>query len=84
VVRWHRARCQPWFRIFNPVRQGQRFDADGAWVRRWVPELATVPERFVHAPWTTPDAPPGYPAPVVDLAFGRERALAAFKAATSS
>ena len=45
---------QPWFRIFNPVLQGQRFDADGAWVRRWIPELANVPTRYVHAPWQMP------------------------------
>ncbi len=74
--------AQPWFRIFNPVRQGQRFDPDGRWVRRWLPELASVPDRFVHAPWESPAPVPGYPEPIVDLAFARERALAAFKAAT--
>ena len=74
--------AQPWFRIFNPVRQGQRFDPDGRWVRRWVPELAAVPDRFVHAPWESPAQVSGYPEPIVELAFGRERALAAFKAAT--
>lgn len=76
--------AQPWFRIFNPVRQGQRFDPTGAWVRRWVPEISSVPERFVHAPWESPDPVPGYPAPIVDLREARERALAAFKAATRS
>ena len=74
--------AQPWFRIFNPVRQGQRFDPQGAWVRRWVPELEAVPERFIHAPWEWDGTVPGYPAPIVDLKVGRERALAAFKAAT--
>jgi deoxyribodipyrimidine photo-lyase len=74
--------AQPWFRIFNPVRQGQRFDPQGSWVRRWVPELEAVPERFVHAPWEWDGSAPGYPAPIVDLKIGRERALAAFKAAT--
>ena len=74
--------AQPWFRIFNPVRQGQRFDPDGRWVRRWVPELAAIPDRFVHAPWESPAQVSGYPEPIVELAFGRERALAAFKAAT--
>jgi deoxyribodipyrimidine photo-lyase len=82
---------QPWFRIFNPVLQGQRFDPDGAWVRRWVPELADVPTAHVHAPWrmstwqaAAAGITPGrsYPEPVVDLAWARERALAAFRAAT--
>lgn len=75
--------AQPWFRILNPVRQGQRFDPDGQWVRHWIPELAGLPDRFVHAPWEAPDPVRGYPAPIVDLAEGRARALAAFKAATS-
>jgi deoxyribodipyrimidine photo-lyase len=84
---------QPWFRIFNPVRQGSRFDPDGSWVRRWLPELANVPDRYIHAPWEMPGdiaAAAGvrlgttYPAPIVDLAAGRERALAAFKAASES
>ncbi len=85
------ADAQPWFRIFNPVRQGTRFDPEGQWVRSWVPELAGVPERYVHAPWEMPEAVamaagvrPGetYPRPIVDLAAARERALAAFKSAT--
>jgi deoxyribodipyrimidine photo-lyase len=76
------ADAQPWFRIFNPVRQGLRFDPEGRWVRRWVPELRDVDERHVHAPWEAPVPPAGYPAPIVDLAVGRARALAAFKAAT--
>ena len=50
---------QPWFRIFNPVRQGLRFDPDGAWVRRWVPELADVADRHVHAPWESTRAAAG-------------------------
>jgi deoxyribodipyrimidine photo-lyase len=84
---------QPWFRIFNPVRQGSRFDPDGSWVRRWVPELASVPDRYIHAPWEMPAdvaATAGvrlgttYPHPIVDLAAGRERALAAFKAASET
>jgi deoxyribodipyrimidine photo-lyase len=72
---------QPWFRIFNPVRQGKRFDPEGQWVRRWLPELKAVPDRFVHAPWESPDEIADYPRPVVELAVGRERALAAFKSA---
>ena len=49
---------QPWFRIFNPVLQGRRFDPDGDWVRRWVPELASVPARYIHAPWEMPERMP--------------------------
>ncbi len=79
---------QPWFRIFNPVLQGQRFDPDGAWVRRWVPELAKVPAKHIHAPWEMPDQigveagvrlGEDYPMPIVELSAGRERALAAFR-----
>jgi deoxyribodipyrimidine photo-lyase len=80
---------QPWFRIFNPQLQGERFDPEGSWVRRWVPELAGVPVDQVHAPWRMDRAAArragvvlgeSYPEPIVDLAFGRERALAAFRA----
>ncbi|MEL7309909.1 MAG: deoxyribodipyrimidine photo-lyase [Pseudomonadota bacterium] len=79
----------PYFRIFNPVSQGERFDAQGDYVRRWVPELARVPNKFIHCPWKLPDAKakeigfrPGsdYPNPIVDLKTTRESALAAFKA----
>ncbi len=80
---------QPYFRIFNPILQGKRFDPSGAYVRRWVPELARVPETRIHEPWTmTPDeqAHAGvrigvdYPAPIVDHAEARARALAVFAA----
>ena len=77
---------QPFFRVFNPVSQGEKFDPGGAYVRTWVPELARVPDRWVHAPWTAPagalDAAGAgaYPAPVVDLARGRQRALEAYRA----
>jgi deoxyribodipyrimidine photo-lyase len=74
--------AQPWFRILNPVRQGQRFDPDGSWVRKWIPELDFVADRYVHSPWEAPSPVPGYPDPIVDLAEARTRALAAFKAAT--
>jgi deoxyribodipyrimidine photo-lyase len=82
---------QPWFRIFNPVLQGRRFDGDGAWVRRWVPELRDVPDRYVHEPWAMPDEVQAdvrvrigetYPQPVIGLQEGRDRALAAFDAAS--
>ena len=80
----------PYFRVFNPVSQGRRFDPDGDYVRRWVPELADVPAAHVHEPWTMPpevQAVSGcvigrdYPAPIVDHAAARERALAAYAAA---
>jgi deoxyribodipyrimidine photo-lyase len=71
----------PFFRIFNPVAQGRRFDPDGAYVRRWVPELAGLDARHVHAPWEAPGGPPaGYPAPIVDHAVEREEALARYGA----
>lgn len=70
----------PYFRIISPVRQGERFDADGSWVRRWVPELRSLRDGVVHAPWTTPrGAPGGYPAPVVHDAAARARAIAAWR-----
>jgi deoxyribodipyrimidine photo-lyase len=74
------ADAAPFFRIFNPVLQGEKFDPRGNYVRRFVPELENVPEKFIHRPWDAPIPPDNYPAPIVDLAAGRERALAAFKA----
>jgi deoxyribodipyrimidine photo-lyase len=77
--------AQPWFRIFNPVLQGERFDAEGSYVRRWVPELARLPSRWIHAPWTAPAgvlAQAGvrlgvdYPLPVEDHSVARARFLA--------
>ncbi len=82
------ADAAPYFRIFNPVTQGERFDPGGAFVRRWVPELAELPARWVHAPWAAPAdvlAEAGvrlgetYPAPIVDHGEARSRALAAYE-----
>jgi deoxyribodipyrimidine photo-lyase len=82
------ADAAPYFRIFNPVLQGKRFDADGAYVRRYVPELADLPDEFIHAPW---EAPPliltnarvrlgeNYPHPIILPEQGRDRALAAYE-----
>lgn len=80
------ADAQPFHRIFSPTRQGERFDPDGAYVRRWVPELARVAGGRIHEPWAIPPLErrglcPDYPPPVVDLAAGRARALAAFEEA---
>ncbi|ATE62839.1 cryptochrome/photolyase family protein [Thauera sinica] len=81
--------AQPYFRIFNPVAQSQKFDAQGRFIRRYLPELAQVPDRFIHAPWTMGGLDQqaararigqDYPAPVVDHAAARERTLARFAA----
>ncbi len=66
----------PYFRIFNPVKQGQEHDPDGDYVRAYVPELRDVPGPLVHEPWRLPDGPPnGYPRPIVDHKAEREEAL---------
>jgi deoxyribodipyrimidine photo-lyase len=65
-------------RVLNPLRQAERFDPDGEYVRRYVPELSDVDVRYVHRPWELPDKEhKGYPPPIVDLAEGRARFLAA-------
>jgi deoxyribodipyrimidine photo-lyase len=85
--------AQPYFRIFNPVTQSERFDPEGAFIRRHLPALARVPARYVHAPWTLPadlQAASGcvigrdYPAPIVDHAAQREKALALYGRAKAS
>ena len=68
----------PFFRIFNPVVQSRRFDPEGAFIRRWIPELEKVPRAHIHAPWEMPPPTRLYPAPVVHLETARKRALAAF------
>jgi deoxyribodipyrimidine photo-lyase len=75
------ADAQPYFRIFNPVLQGEKFDPTGDYVRRWVPELAGLPDKAIHRPWTSVQRPPAgiYPEPVVDHGKARDRALAAFR-----
>ena len=82
------ADAAPYFRIFNPIAQGEKFDGDGGYVRRWVPELRRLSNRWLHAPWT---APPevlrqagvrlghDYPRPIVDHDEARQRALQALK-----
>jgi deoxyribodipyrimidine photo-lyase len=71
--------AQPYFRIFHPVKQGLRFDPDGAYVRRFVPELRDIDARFVHCPWQAPSPPRDYPAPIVDHAERRQMALRRFE-----
>ena len=73
--------AQPYFRIFNPTSQGERFDPAGEYVRRWVPELEGLPGKAVHRPWAARPRPSAYPAPIVDHARERAVALARFRAA---
>ena len=79
--------AQPYFRIFNPVSQSEKFDAEGKFIRRYLPQLAELPDRLIHAPWTaTPEelAAAGvqlgknYPKPIVDHAEAREKTLARY------
>ncbi len=80
----------PYFRIFNPMLQGEKFDPEGVFVRRFVPELAAIPARYIHRPWEMPPLTmalhgfiPGetYPLPIVDHAIVKARTLAAYRAA---
>ncbi len=71
------ADAAPFFRIFNPIVQGERYDPDGAYIRRWVPELAHLSSKAIHRPWEA--GVPGYPKPIVDHAMARQRALDAFQ-----
>jgi deoxyribodipyrimidine photo-lyase len=82
--------AQPWFRIFNPLTQSERFDPQGRFIRRYLPELAAVPDKYLHAPWTLPATEQqrlgcvigrDYPAPIVDHGVQRTLALALFKQA---
>jgi deoxyribodipyrimidine photo-lyase len=82
--------AQPYFRIFNPVKQSERFDGEGEFIRRFVPELARVPKAYIHAPWTMPPLEQqaagcrigrDYPAPIVDHAKQRAKALALYRGA---
>ncbi len=83
------ADAAPYFRIFNPITQGAKFDPDGLYVRRWVPELAKLPAPLIHAPWTAPAEilksagivlGKTYCLPIVDHAAARARALQAYEA----
>jgi len=70
----------PYFRVFNPVSQGRKFDPHGDYVRRWVPELRGIDGAAVHEPWTVADPPRDYPAPIVDHAVERKESLARYAA----
>ncbi len=82
------ADAAPYFRIFNPVLQGEKFDKEGEYVKTWVPELKQLPSKYIHAPWEAPgeilkDANivlgKTYPLPLIDHALGRKRALEAYQ-----
>ena len=81
------ADASPYFRIFNPMIQGEKFDPDGTYVRKWVPELARLSSKYIHAPWSAPTAVLAgsdvqlgvtYPQPIVDHVAARQRALDAY------
>ena len=81
------ADAAPYFRVFNPILQGEKFDPDGVYVRRWVPEIGGLPDSLIHQPWSaTPlelasaevELGKTYPHPIIDHKVGRERALAAY------
>jgi deoxyribodipyrimidine photo-lyase len=82
------ADAAPYFRVFNPVLQGQKFDPKGRYVRRWVPEISALPDKFLHRPWETParvleqagiELGKDYPEPIVDLKLSRQEALQRFQ-----
>lgn len=77
--------ASPYFRVFNPVTQGERFDPDGAYVRRWVPELAHLPGKAAHTPWKHPEGSDhGYPSPIVDHADERRESLDRYESTRES
>ncbi len=85
------ADAAPYFRIFNPVLQGEKFDPQGSYVRAFVPEISNLPDKWLHHPWDAPESVlsnagitmgADYPKPIVDHSFARNRALAAFKSIT--
>jgi deoxyribodipyrimidine photo-lyase len=73
------ADAAPYFRVFNPVLQSQKFDPKGEYIARWVPELRDLDTKGRHEPWTAGDAAAGYPAPIVDLKTSRKAALDAYQ-----
>jgi deoxyribodipyrimidine photo-lyase len=80
------ADAAPYFRIFNPITQATRFDPKGTYIRAWVPELAAVPDQWIHQPWEAPtevlrtasvQLGNNYPSPIVEHAVARAEALSA-------
>jgi deoxyribodipyrimidine photo-lyase len=84
--------AQPWFRIFNPVTQSEKFDGQGKFIRKYIPELAKCPDKDIHAPWLIAplkrlsiglELGKDYPLPIVEHAAQREKVLLLYKAATA-
>ena len=82
------ADASPYFRIFNPITQGEKFDKTGAYVRKWCPELKDLPDKYLHSPWKADEATlkkagvelgKTYPRPIIEHSEGRERALKAWE-----
>lgn len=87
------ADAAPFFRIFNPITQGKKFDSKGEYTRKYVPELSALPDKYLHSPWEAPaevlqdagiEIGKTYPKPIVDLALSRQKALDAYKAIKNS
>ena len=87
------ADAAPYFRVFNPMLQGERFDPNGSYVSRWIPELSDMPVRWIHRPWEAPAVVreeagvrlrDDYPKPIVEHAVARQAALAAFRSLPKS
>jgi len=87
------ADASPYFRVFNPILQGEKFDKEGLYVKKYCPELSKVPSKFIHKPWEAPSnilnacgvvLGKNYPKPIVDLKASRQRALDAFSASKES
>jgi deoxyribodipyrimidine photo-lyase len=74
--------AQPYFRVFNPISQAQKFDPTGDYIQRWVPELHDVPLEYIHTPWHLSTPPHNYPPPIVDHAVARRRAVSVYKQAS--
>ena len=82
------ADAAPYFRIFNPVTQGEKFDPEGEYIKKYIPELSNLPNKYLYSPWEAPKEVlteanivlgKDYPKPIVELKVSRERALEAFK-----
>ncbi|MCA9396014.1 MAG: deoxyribodipyrimidine photo-lyase, partial [Candidatus Omnitrophica bacterium] len=78
------ADAAPYFRIFNPVLQGEKFDSKGVYVRKWIPEISGLPDKYIHKPWEAPEAVlksagvrlgKDYPGPVIDHFSAKKHAL---------
>jgi deoxyribodipyrimidine photo-lyase len=68
----------PYFRIFNPILQGKKFDPEGIYIRKWVPELADIPKKWIHTPWEITEKSFGYPLPIVEHSKARKKALLSY------